>query len=300
MSIAAPVHFPPLGQFVSDLPFVDDRAGSLVQQHLEEIIEAPPLGHLDVQTIMLHLNTKAGPVLLEMCASVLDTEPGHVVVMTGRKVDSGLAGLISGGSFVSSEGNDDHMSGDGTNDHGDHDDDNGASGSATSSLVDLSSIDGLTMRSQSSGVTVGIEEYRRDNHDFSINWTLHPDAITLAMRQQRAGYDTAAFRDNTGSSESSWVTPEAALATSHVRRIDDRIGILNQQHWASASSKLQQLWRRRRADIVHPHSMAAASEAMRARSPERHEHIVRLIAHFNTGVPSARTRVIVARHQSRV
>ena len=129
MSIAAPLHFPPVGQNISDLPFVNgSAAGRRVQEHLRQILTGPKENMSgQAQTLMLHLRTKTGPVLLEMSANVLDTEMGRVVMMTGREIDNGLAGLIACESVALDEGSGYHDGGRNAND--------GASESNISSLT---------------------------------------------------------------------------------------------------------------------------------------------------------------------
>ena len=106
MSIAAPLHFSPVGRPVSDLPFRVQAVGHRVQEHLRRIITGSGThGSKQAQTVMLNLDTKTGPCLLEMIANVLDTEAGPAILMTGREVETGLAGLIGYESAVSGEEN---------------------------------------------------------------------------------------------------------------------------------------------------------------------------------------------------
>ena len=71
------------------------RHGDQVYDSISEVIESR--SREDPLTVMLHLRTPNEPALLEMVASVFlhDTESGPAVVLTGRRVEYGLVGLLS-------------------------------------------------------------------------------------------------------------------------------------------------------------------------------------------------------------
>ena len=95
MKIAAPMVVDPVGCLLSDLPFVNESDGYRLHRLLGRIAEAPA-EHDHTRTFMLHLVTRHSHVLLEMVAThffVTESEP--IIVMTGRPVDSDLAGLMA-------------------------------------------------------------------------------------------------------------------------------------------------------------------------------------------------------------
>ena len=116
MAIAAPLLFDPMGGLLSDLPFVSPRARARLNEAILRIFDRPDDdddgGKGSNQTVLLHLQTKNGPVLLEMVASVLGAASDRIVVLTGREVDSGLAGLIACccESTTTESADDDHTS----------------------------------------------------------------------------------------------------------------------------------------------------------------------------------------------
>ena len=83
----------PVGRFITDLPFVNARDGATWQDKVGIIFEAPA-EHDKSQTLMLHLCVPNGTVLLEMTLGVFVTASESIIVMTGREVESGLAGLL--------------------------------------------------------------------------------------------------------------------------------------------------------------------------------------------------------------
>jgi hypothetical protein len=101
MDMAAPMLHNPVGCLVSDLPFVNDRA----QTRACEVIRRKMVMKTAMKsTVMLHLRARNGPILLEMLADALGAEfEDAAIVLTGRALESGMAGLL----FSSSSGNDD-------------------------------------------------------------------------------------------------------------------------------------------------------------------------------------------------
>ena len=100
MGVAAPMLQNPVGWLVSDLPFVNAADGHQLEQFLKRIFEVPAERE-HAQTFMLYIHTQNRQVLLEMAASrVFVTESEPIVVMTGRQVDSDLAGLMASGNTL--------------------------------------------------------------------------------------------------------------------------------------------------------------------------------------------------------
>ena len=91
MAIAAPMIADPRDQHLGTLSFSSTHAKDQFQEMIRQAFDATDGGSV---TIMLHLNTKQGPVLLQMMANVVHTESDAAVILTGRELDSGLAGLI--------------------------------------------------------------------------------------------------------------------------------------------------------------------------------------------------------------
>ena len=107
MSIAVPL----VGVSPPDLPlgalsFVNVRARDQCQRVLAQLFDATAMQEQKNVQIMLHLNTRNGATLLEMVANVVHSDSQLLVVLTGRQLDSGLAGLLqSTGSEEESDGN---------------------------------------------------------------------------------------------------------------------------------------------------------------------------------------------------
>jgi hypothetical protein len=102
MRHAAPTRGSPVGWLLSNLPFVNSEDGERLHRILELIFEAPGKHDAD-RTFMLHLVVAPNNelVLLEMVAThVYVTESEPVIVLTGRQVDSDLAGFMACGSAV--------------------------------------------------------------------------------------------------------------------------------------------------------------------------------------------------------
>ena len=108
MAETAPMALNPVGCLLSDLPFVNASDGYRLHRVLGRIFEAPAR-HEHTRTFMLHMFAGNRHVLLDMVAAhVSVTESESIIVMTGRVVDSGLAGLMACKSAMSpSEANHD-------------------------------------------------------------------------------------------------------------------------------------------------------------------------------------------------
>ena len=123
MSIAAPMLLNPVGGRLADLPFVDPSAAATLHVVMRGLFDkdkdkdkdknaaAPDendddsfggtsFGNTNKTTVMLHLNTKHGPVLLEMVANFIGGESEPMIMLSGREVNPELASLIAGAGSV--------------------------------------------------------------------------------------------------------------------------------------------------------------------------------------------------------
>lgn len=94
MSRLVPLLVTPVGGLLADLPFVTARSGLRLSSVLQQMVKVPEAPQT-VQTVMLHLASRNGPVLLEMEANLLGTDDESLVVLTGCEVESELAGFIA-------------------------------------------------------------------------------------------------------------------------------------------------------------------------------------------------------------
>ena len=99
MRTAAPITFDPVGRLLSKLPFANALVASRligeVWRLLEGALEGAPSAPTSKATVMLHLRTQTGTVLLEMEAKVILDKSAPMVVLSGREVDPGLCGFIT-------------------------------------------------------------------------------------------------------------------------------------------------------------------------------------------------------------
>ena len=99
MRTAAPITFDPVGRLLSKLPFANALVASRligeVWRLLEGDLEGAPSAPTSKATVMLHLRTQTGTVLLEMEAKVILDKSAPMVVLSGREVDPGLCGFIT-------------------------------------------------------------------------------------------------------------------------------------------------------------------------------------------------------------
>ena len=92
MSVSVPLISDPRDLPLEALPFVHARTGEQCRSTIRQVFDAT--AEQENVPIMLHFNTKKGPKLLQMVANVVRVEREALVVLTGREVDSGLAGLL--------------------------------------------------------------------------------------------------------------------------------------------------------------------------------------------------------------
>ena len=109
MSRAAPLIHNPVNGLLSALPFVNLPSGIRLAKVIRRLFNEDSTEK--AETVMLHLSTTKGPVLLEMMARVVDNEFKPVVLMTGCEVDSNLATLIASESVISDADNEGMRSG---------------------------------------------------------------------------------------------------------------------------------------------------------------------------------------------
>lgn len=98
--------FNPVGRHLSELPFVNELAGSqcrtIIHQAFEESEEQNGEDFTTERVVMIHLRTNSAHVLLEMIVSIVIEESERHAVLTGREVDSDLATLMeNAGTAVS-------------------------------------------------------------------------------------------------------------------------------------------------------------------------------------------------------
>jgi hypothetical protein len=94
MAAAAPMIVNPVGCRLSDLPFKDANDCPRLYRFFEQICDAPA-EHDHTRTFMLHLAAQNRHVLLELTAALVHAaESDPHVVLTGRQIDSNLAGLL--------------------------------------------------------------------------------------------------------------------------------------------------------------------------------------------------------------
>lgn len=98
MRRAAPMLIDPVGRRISELPFVEAHSRTRcvnVIRRMFAVLEEQSSVQSSVQIVMLHLRAQTGHALLEMEANILGTSCEPIVVLTGCRVDSQLAGLIA-------------------------------------------------------------------------------------------------------------------------------------------------------------------------------------------------------------
>ena len=86
----------PRDQLLTALPFASPSDGIRCHNAIRRVFDATDE---NVQ-VMLNLSTLNGPVLLEMVANVVRTESDVLIFLTGREVDSALAGLLHNSESV--------------------------------------------------------------------------------------------------------------------------------------------------------------------------------------------------------
>ena len=112
MAATAPMVGDPVGSLLSDLPFVDARDLLRLRRFLRRITDGSGERDPTQTTFMLHLLTEhMQSALLEMVGTLIrGTGSEPLVVLTGRHVDPGLAGLIVCDSETNSVVSQEHRS----------------------------------------------------------------------------------------------------------------------------------------------------------------------------------------------
>ena len=104
MSVSVPLLDDPRTLLLEALPFVHTRARDQCHIAIRRVFDAP--AEQGSVQIMLNLATFKGPTLLAMVANIVRTESSVLVILTGREVDSGLAGLLHNSGSVTESGYD--------------------------------------------------------------------------------------------------------------------------------------------------------------------------------------------------
>ena len=93
MSDSVPLITDPRNQLLAALPFVHARARDQCHNTIRRAFD-DTTGQQESVQVMLHLNTRNGQTLMEMLANVVRNESESCVILTGRKVECSLAGLL--------------------------------------------------------------------------------------------------------------------------------------------------------------------------------------------------------------
>ena len=104
MSVSVPLIGDLRNMFLGALPFAHARARDQCHSAIRRVFDAT--AEQEHVQIMLNLATLKGPTLLAMVANVVRTDSSVLVVLTGREVDSDLAGLLHNSELVADGGAD--------------------------------------------------------------------------------------------------------------------------------------------------------------------------------------------------
>ena len=182
MAAAAPMVVNPVGCRLSDLPFKDANDCPRLYRFFEQICDAPA-EHDHTRTFMLHLAAQNRNVLLELTAALVHAaESGPHVALTGRQIDSNLAGLLMARSVAALS-------------HDANDEDNGPSASST-----------LRPVSQSGSIYDGDEEDNRAAFDDDVSSVTMPSFVSSVTMPSFVG----------GSSISSSISSLASTISSSI------------------------------------------------------------------------------------
>lgn len=147
MNSSAPLLVDPVGELLLKLPFASARAETRFNSFLRQMFTSSAE---NTHAAMLHIQTKNGPVLLEMAATLVGKGSGKIIVLVGREVDSGLAGLIHHGSDIESELPTDPSRPSNSSPHDDNEDCASEISSLTAQTFDLREPEGVSAREQTS------------------------------------------------------------------------------------------------------------------------------------------------------
>jgi hypothetical protein len=255
MEIAAPLLANPVGRHFRKLPFVKKDEQAKLEIYFKRIFDEPGK-HASVQTVMMHLYTRSGPVLLEMLSTVVSTESvaglerdDLIIVLTGREVEHGLAGLIACESIVSGNDADDDNS-DGRANHGTSINSRNNQGSSI--------VYGILGPSVSvANDDAGEERRKADDRESQISAVTMPDELlALTMPAELPASETPIPRRPRGAScddrALDWSTGASNTSKTHIPRSDSSktpiprkprgascdAQALDQSSWASDSTGL--------------------------------------------------------------
>jgi len=303
MSSAAPIFDDPTNHVLSDFPFAHSRAGAQCYDAIRRAFNIPSDDH--AQSVLLHLRTLNGPILLEMEARILAGGSERCVVLTGRELNADLAGLIDASS---SDGTLADVGGDNeraettstiiselTGDTQSHDDDGNHHPTRAATLVPpanrdiIQMADPVTIRSQSYASTSGSSSYVVQHPPTPANRDNIQTADPVAMIRRRPVARVRRRNYASDSGSSSIMTPDNALMPETRRSVwyaneAARLQLEEQRQWNA--SVVQRAWRLRSPGILYPRSVEFAAMAMRSNRNGTFEEVWHLIAVFISGVPT--------------
>jgi len=274
MNNAAPIFADPTNHVLSDLPFARMRSGAQCNDAIRRTFSLPSDDPEIARSILLHLSTLNGPVLLEMEARVLAGRAERMVVLTGRELNAELAGLI-----VTS-------SSDGTPAGAEAGEDIERAETTSTVISELTEID-LSESVHGDG----------NGHPTTAAATVLPENRHIAQMADPVIWRRQNYASSAGSS--SIMTPDNPLMpltrrsewhANEVARL--QLEQLEQCQW-NASTTVQRAWRQYRPGVLYPRSVMIADMVMRAKpgGNGNFEEVWHLIATFISGVvPSALAR----------
>ena len=264
MNNAAPIFADPTKHVLSDLPFAHLRSGARCNDTIRRAFSLPSDHPEEALSILLHLNTLNGPVLLEMEARVLAGRAERMVVLTGRELNAELAGLIvtssSDGTLAGVEAGEDIER-----------------AMATSTIISELTGSGLSESVHGDG----------NGHPTTAATTVLPENRHIAQMADPDIWRRQSYAPGYASSagSSSIMTPDNPF-----------IPVTRRSEWRAnevsrlASTTVQRAWRQYRPGVLYPRSVMFADMVMRAKpgGNGNFEEVWHLIATFISGVvPSA-------------
>ena len=263
MAVSVPLINDPRGQLLGEaLPFAHEQARLQCNNAISRAFEAT--GENTSMQVMLHLNARGGVKLLEMVANQVrgESESDVLVILMGREVDPELAGLLhhndgskdgkvselidDDSSFATPYHNDGSKDGYESELQGLVNEESSTISSLTLPSFLSSTISSLTLPSFFGGL--GDEQGL-------------PQAERLEAGSRGVEQETKAQDDFAANWDAGWMANSAVWQEERFANL--RYEPERTRHLSLACTKLQRMWRRRRANTVNPRSVAAALEAMR-------------------------------------